>query len=137
MDDSGERRIVVGVDGSQHSEQALRWGVYLAAALQARLDAVAAWEYPQSFGWAAVTPEWDPAADTAKILDETVQAVFGTEPPSGLHLLVREGGAARVLMSECEGATMVVVGSRSHGGFAGLLLGSVSAKVTEHSRAPC
>ena len=136
MDNSGERRIVVGVDGSQHSEHALRWGAYLAAALQARLDAVAAWEYPPSFGWAAVAPEWDPAADMATILDDTVRAVFGAEPPPGLQRLVREGGAAAVLLSECEGATMLVVGSRGHGGFAGLLLGSVSAKVAEHTSCP-
>lgn len=136
MDSSGERRIVVGVDGSQQSQQALRWGAYLAVTLRARLDAVTAWEYPPSFGWAAVVPEWDPAADMAKVLDDAVLAVFGTEPPRDLRRLVREGGAARVLLSECEGATMLVVGSRGHGGFAGLLLGSVSANVAEHASCP-
>jgi nucleotide-binding universal stress UspA family protein len=48
---------------------------------------------------------------------------------------VGEGGAAKVLLDACKGATMVVVGSRGHGGFSGLLLGSVSANLAEH--APC
>jgi nucleotide-binding universal stress UspA family protein len=133
---TGEGRIVVGVDGSGHSEQALRWGAHFAAIFGARLDAVAAWEYPQSFGWAAIAPEWDPGQDMAKVLDETVRAVFGAQPPAGLQLQVREGGAARVLLNACEGAVMVVVGSRGHGGFAGLLLGSVSANVAEHASCP-
>jgi len=136
MAGSGERRIVVGVDGSEHSEQALRWGAYLAATLSARLDAVTAWEYPPSFGWAAIAPDWDPAADMAKVLSDAVLAAFGTDPPPGLQMLVREGGAAEVLLAESAGAAMLVTGSRGHGGFAGLLLGSVSAIVAEHASCP-
>jgi nucleotide-binding universal stress UspA family protein len=68
-------------------------------------------------------------------LDDTVQAVFGDQPPPELHREAREGGAAKVLLDVSQGATMLVVGSRGHGGVAGLLLGSVSANVAEH--APC
>jgi nucleotide-binding universal stress UspA family protein len=68
-------------------------------------------------------------------LDETVQAAFGDQPLPGLRREVREGGAARVLIEASRGATMLVVGSRGHGGFTGLLLGSVSSNVAEH--APC
>jgi nucleotide-binding universal stress UspA family protein len=103
-----------------------------------RLDAVAAWEYPQSFGWAAIAPEWNPAQDMATVLDDAVRAVFGEQQPAGLklELQVREGGAAKVLLGAGEGAVMLVVGSRGHGGFAGLLLGSVSANVAEHASCP-
>jgi nucleotide-binding universal stress UspA family protein len=134
--DSSERRIVVGVDGSRHSVEALRWAAYQASLLGARLNVVTAWEYPASFGWAAVPSDWDPAEDMEKVLQEAVRAAFGDEPPAGLELQVREGGAARVLLEACEGATMLVVGSRGHGGFAGLLLGSVSAGVAEHASCP-
>jgi nucleotide-binding universal stress UspA family protein len=134
--DSGAGRIVVGVDGSGHSLDALRWAAHFAAVFGARLDVVAAWEYPQSFGWAAIAPEWDPSQDMVKVLDDAVRAVFGAEQPGGLRLQVREGGAAKVLLEAGEGAVMLVVGSRGHGGFAGLLLGSVSANVAEHASCP-
>ena len=132
---ASEPRIIVGVDGSEPSQQALRWAARFAATFGAQLQAVTAWEYPPSFGWAAIAPEWNPAQDMRKVLDDTVVAVFGDQPPPGLQLLVREGVAAKVLLDASEGATLLVVGSRGHGGFAGLLLGSVSANVAEH--APC
>lgn len=133
--DAGQARIVVGVDGSVPSRDALRWAGQFAAALGARLHAVTAWEYPLALGWSVVPDDWDPAADMQKILQETVAEAFGDHPPAGLELQVQEGSAAGVLIEASQGATMLVVGSRGHGGFAGLLLGSVSAKVAEH--APC
>lgn len=133
---TGEHRIVVGIDGSRHSEQALAWAAHLAAVFRARLDVVAAWEYPQSYGWAAIAPDWDPRQDLEKVLDDTIRAVFGDHPPVRLDRQVREGGAAKVLLEASEGAAMLVVGSRGHGGFAGLLLGSVSANVAEHASCP-
>lgn len=132
---NGDTRIVVGVDGSRPSEQALRWSAHIAAMLSARLEAVTAWEYPASYGWAAVSPDWNPARDMENVAADSIQAVFGDQPPDGLHVQVREGGAAKVLLDACQGAVMLVVGSRGHGGFSGLLLGSVSANVAEH--APC
>jgi nucleotide-binding universal stress UspA family protein len=66
----------------------------------------------------------------------TAEAVFGDQPPAGLQRQVREGGAAKVLLDAGESAIILVVGSRGHGGFAGLLLGSVSANVAEHASCP-
>lgn len=132
---TGQARIVVGVDGSQQSHDALRWAAHLARVLAAQIDAVIAWEYPPALGWSVVPDDWDPAADMEKVLQETLTDVFGDERPAGLRLQVSEGGAARVLVEACQGATMLVVGSRGHGGFTGVLLGSVSASVAEH--APC
>jgi nucleotide-binding universal stress UspA family protein len=130
-----EGRIVAGVDGSPHSQQALRWAAHLAAVLGARLDAVTAWEFPVMYGW-SVPSDWDPARDMEKVLDDTLRAVFGDQLPAGLRRQVREGGAAKVLIEASQGAIMLVVGSRGHGGFAGLLLGSVSANVAEHASCP-
>jgi nucleotide-binding universal stress UspA family protein len=129
-------RIVVGVDGSPHSRDALRWAAHFAGVFGARLDAVSAWEYPPAMGWSVVPDGWDPADDTQKVLQQTVTEAFGDEPPASLQLQVHEGGAAKVLIEASEGASMLVVGSRGHGGFAGLLLGSVSANVAEHARCP-
>jgi nucleotide-binding universal stress UspA family protein len=129
-------RIVVGVDGSEHSRAALRWAAHLAEVFGARLDAVSAWEYPPALGWSVVPDDWDPADDTRKVLQQTLAEVFGDQPPASLRLQVHEGGAAKVLIQASEGASMLVVGSRGHGGFAGLLLGSVSANVAEHAGCP-
>ena len=129
-------RIVVGVDGSHPSQQALRWGAHLAATFGAGLDAVTSWDYPAGYGWGSIPSDWDPAQDMQKVLDQTLQDVFGDHPPAGLRRLVREGGAAQVLLDASQGAIMLIVGSRGHGGFAGLLLGSVSANVAEHGTCP-
>jgi len=133
---AGAGRIVVGVDGSPPSRQALRWGARIAARFGAGLDAVAAWNFPIGYGWGSVPSDWDPAQDMQKVLDQTVQEAFGDQPPAGMRRLVTEGGAAEVLLDASQGAIMLIVGSRGHGGFAGLLLGSVSSNVAEHASCP-
>jgi nucleotide-binding universal stress UspA family protein len=129
-------RVVVGIDGSEQSTQALRWGAHFAASIGARLDAVAAWQYPTSWGWSPAPLEWSPEQDMEKALTEAVDEVFGAQRPDDMRLAVHEGNAAKVLLDESKGALMLVVGSRGHGGFTGLLLGSVSANVAEHATCP-
>ena len=133
---AGAGRIVVGVDGSQPSQQALRWGAHLAAVFGAGLDAVTAWDFPAGYGFGSVPSDWDPEQDMRTVLDQTVRDVFGDQPPANLRRLVQEGGAAKVLLDASQDAIMLVVGSRGHGGFAGLLLGSVSSNVAEHASCP-
>ena len=137
FDESGERRIVVGVDGSPQSKLALRWAAYLAETCGACIEAVMAWEYPATYGFSSSSVvNWDMQADYDKGLSATIDAAFGPDRPFGLRMTVREGNAARVLLDASDGATMLVVGSRGHGGFAGVLLGSVSAYCTDHARCP-
>lgn len=128
--------IVVGVDGSPSSLDALRWAAYPAVALNAEIDAVTSWDYPASDGVGGGAPaQWDPAEDAAQILADALTAVFGDHRPDGIRAVVCEGHPAQVLSHAGDGAEMLVVGSRGHGGLAGLLLGSVSAYCAEH--APC
>jgi nucleotide-binding universal stress UspA family protein len=129
-------RIVVGVDGSEQSKKALRWASHLAASTGAHLEATAAWEFPVSYGWVAVPISWNPEQDTEKVLTRTVDEVFGANRPIDMQLSVYKGNAAKVLIDASDGALMIIVGSRGHGGFAGLLLGSVSAAVAEHAHCP-
>lgn len=129
-------RVVVGVDGSSQSKRALRWAAAVAASFDAEIDAVAAWQFPATSGWGPAVVAWDPKQDMEDCLTEAVDDVFGANRPDKLRLTVHEGHAAQVLIRASKGATMVVVGSRGHGGFAGLLLGSVSASVAEHARCP-
>lgn len=131
------RRIVVGVDGSPSSKSALRWAGRLLALFGGEIEAVTSWEYPSSYGWGVGLPsDWRPDLDAAKALESAVDEVFGTERPPGLTCTVREGRASYVLLEVSQDAGLLIVGSRGHGGFAGLLLGSVSAACTEHAKCP-
>ncbi|MGI9092246.1 MAG: universal stress protein [Mycobacteriales bacterium] len=134
-------RIVVGVDGSEASKLALRWASSLAEGTGSTVEVVAAWEPFTAYGWigaeyATMPSDWNPGSDAEKALGATVDEVFGEHRPPRLELKVREGNPAKVLLELSEGARMLVVGSRGHGGFAGLLLGSVSAACTEHAICP-
>lgn len=66
---------------------------------------------------------------------ETLDEVFGSQRPPGLTVVVEQGPARNVLLDASDGAEMLV-GSRGHGGFVGLLLGSVSAACAEHAHCP-
>lgn len=128
-------RIVVGVDGSDSSIDALRRGARMAEALGARLEAITVWQYPLEFG-GYVTSEWSPDGDARSVLDEAARGVFGESPPDWFIPVVREGSTAQVLIDASKGAEMLIVGSRGHGGFVGLLLGSVSSRCAEYSHCP-
>jgi nucleotide-binding universal stress UspA family protein len=133
---SAGTRIVVGVDGSEQSKLALSWAVRISRTTGGSIDAVTAWHFPLNSGWGYVPDAWDPESDARKCLTDTVDEAFGAERPTGLRLLVREGLPAKVLLEEGNGATMLILGSRGHGGFSGLLLGSVSATCAEHATCP-
>ena len=131
-------RIVVGVDGSEPSKDALRWASFMADATGSAIEAVAAWHVApvwEGAGWTAIAPDWDPSGDAEKMLTATVDTVFGANRPAGLTTAIEQGSAAKVLIDASVGARMLIVGSRGHSGFAGLLLGSVSAACAAH--APC
>ncbi|MGA5821807.1 universal stress protein [Kitasatospora sp. NPDC094028] len=132
-------RIVVGVDSSPASEQALRWAIDYARAVHGTVHAVTAWEYPAFYGWGgqAVPPAeaFNPEELARRTLDETVTRAADEAP--GVHITrnVVPGNAVQALLEAARGAALVVVGSRGLGGFSGVLLGSVSRHLTEH--APC
>jgi nucleotide-binding universal stress UspA family protein len=127
--------IVVGVDGSAPSILALRWAGALAPLLKSRIRAVTCWQFQIAVG--TVTPViWDPEEDARKVCAAAVDTAFDGAPPAGLELVASQGSAAKVLVEESRSAQLVVVGSRGHGGFEGLLLGAVSAKVAEHAKCP-
>jgi nucleotide-binding universal stress UspA family protein len=135
-------RIVVGIDGSEQSQLALRWAAYLARVSGSTIEAVTAWQptvigaTAGGFGYMTAPVGWDPAADMEKALVDTLDKVFGTNRPVDLQMTVQEGHATKVLLDAGRRARMLVLGSRGHGGFAGLLLGSVSSACAEHATCP-
>jgi nucleotide-binding universal stress UspA family protein len=133
------KRIVVGVDGSDGCRPALRWAYEQATQRDVELLAVSVWTLPPpqpdppfaSFPWGAdVKPEQNAQA----MLDKTLREVFPGGSPDGLTTKVYAGSAAEVLIQLSADADLVVVGSRGHGGFAGMLLGSVSQHVAAHAK---
>jgi nucleotide-binding universal stress UspA family protein len=134
--------IVVGVDGSEQATRALRWAIDHAALTHARIVAVQAWSVPaMAYGGAGMVvavdvEQYERAAERS--LEESVAAVPGGIPAGvDVERRVVEGGAAGTLIDEArrQTAVLLVVGTRGHGGFTGLLLGSVSAALAHH--APC
>ena len=131
-----QARIVVGIDGSAASVEALRWGLRIAPTIGASIEAVMAWDMPVMYGWNYLPGDYHPGREADKSLTETVDAVVGSNRPVGLELAVVQGNPAKVLLDRSRGAQMLIVGSRGHGGFAGLLLGSVSSNCAEHATCP-
>jgi nucleotide-binding universal stress UspA family protein len=129
-------RIVVGVDGSEPSKAALRWALRETKVTGGTIDAIIAWQYPTGTGLGSLPTDWDPAADAATVLNQTVDEVFADGRPEGLRLLVEEGNASKRLLDASADAELLIVGSRGHGGFVGLLIGSVSATCAEHASCP-
>jgi nucleotide-binding universal stress UspA family protein len=130
-----KRRIVVGVDGSESSLDALRWAARIAAALQCPLEAISVWVYPPVFE-ANPPVQWELKEDAQRTVDSAGAAVFGAETPAWFTATTRRGSPARVLIEESAGAEMLVLGSRGHGGFVGMLLGSVSTACVQHAQCP-
>jgi nucleotide-binding universal stress UspA family protein len=128
--------IAVGVDGSPGARAALAWAVREAALVGATVRAVGAWQMPVYAFPPAVAipgPDFDLSGPTAALIAEVVADVA---PGTAVEPVVVNGPAALALLDEAETADLVVVGSRGTGGFAGLLLGSVSQQLAAHSPAP-
>jgi len=133
----GRARIVVGVDGSDCSKDALRWAARQAEFTGATVDAVLAWEFPVFYGWApADSEDLDFLRFAEQTLAQAVDDVFGPDHPGWLRTRVVEGHAAQVLVEASAEAGLLVVGSRGHGRFAGALLGSVSTYCVHHAHCP-
>lgn len=135
-------RIVVGVDGSAHSVRALRWAVREAGNRGSEVEAVITWHYPvlASDGFSGAVVPIDVAALEDNARQALEKAIEEAVPDAGARAAivrtVAEGSPGHVLIEASKGADLLVVGSRGHGGFAGLLLGSVSTQCVHHASCP-
>lgn len=139
---SGERRrIVVGVDGSEGGDTALRWALGQAALLDADLDIVVAWDFEAK--WATgLNPEWPHDAEhlasaATTVAQRSLDVALGGHPhPDHVRILAIQGSSALVLTEHARGADLLVIGTRGRGGFSKLLLGSVSTACVKHATCP-
>ena len=127
------QRYVVGVDGSESSLEALRWAVDEARAHGGGdVRAVQVWQLPYSDPFEL--PDLNTIQEKAKLRLASTMETVGDTSAVEVHAELREGQPAAVLCELSRDADLVVVGSRGHGGFAALLLGSVCAQVVRHAK---
>jgi nucleotide-binding universal stress UspA family protein len=134
--------IVVGVDGSPHSQRALEWAIKEAGLRSAPLTVLAVHQVAGNH-WSG-NPEIYPAdaPETEKmrqVVQDTVQKAVdaaGSPGPASVTVRAVSGIAAQELIGASNDADLVVVGSRGGGGFARLMLGSVSNQVAAHAASP-
>ncbi|MFG2352088.1 universal stress protein [Streptomyces sp. NPDC048521] len=135
--DVSRPRVVVGVDGSPSSYEAVHWAVRYAALVGGTVHAVAAWELPGLYGWSAPAVDMDLDQDEARQrMARELTETLGADAAATLSTHVAHGNPAEVLLRAAEGAEVLVVGSRGRGGFARALLGSVSQHVAQHAGCP-
>ena len=131
-----DQRIIVGVDGSDASLDALRWAVHYAEGVGGVVQAIRTWHYP----WAMQTaPEQTDASIVKQIqgeLDDAVAKSGVTSSTVKVERIAKEGHASLVLVNESADADLLVVGSKGRGAFAGMLLGSVSQHCANGAHCP-
>ena len=135
--------IVVGVDHSEGAKAALRFAFEEAKLRQATLRVVHAWQYAfigatgLEGTYSALGGDIKELRDAAaNDLEATLRESIPDTDTVEVERRVVEDRPAAALVDESRGADLLVVGSRGHGGFAGLLLGSVSQQVAHHAACP-
>ncbi len=134
--------IVVGVDGSASAELALDWAMREAAVHQVPLTVVAVREVTKSY-WGR-TPVVGPADESlvgelrqnAEQMTRAAAERLGDARPATVNVHVVNGFVVKELVDAASDADLVVLGSRSGGGFARLVMGSVSSEVVQHAACP-
>jgi nucleotide-binding universal stress UspA family protein len=131
---NGAPRIVVGVDGSPASVDAVRWAARQSDLTGAAVEAVISWDYPSTTGMEFGSLDIDWADNARATLADAVHVALGSGANT-VTMTVTRGHPAEVLVAAARGADLLVVGSRGHLALPGRLLGSVSEHVA--ARAPC
>lgn len=147
MTESGNRpTIVVGVDGSEDSKDALRWAAQQAQLVDAALDVVTVWHVPVDFATAWQIPVTygkshdvsgaEFSEEARKSLNAVIEDTLGPDHRVTVTPRLINGHAASALIDASQGAALLVVGGSGRGGFAGMLLGSVSQHCVQHAACP-
>jgi nucleotide-binding universal stress UspA family protein len=132
------QKIVVGVDGSESSLTALRWALGEARLRETEVELIHTWSLTpmvDPMGFASYVPIEELGVAAKQIVDEVMKKVEEFVGKVKVTTRIARGPAAATLLEAAKDAQLLVVGRRGHGGFMGLLLGSVAEQVAHH--APC
>ena len=136
--------IIVGVEGSGGAKQALRWAINEAKLRDAKIEVVTA--YTSTFVSTASDVNYTPVETInlqeqiqemqKEVVDSVLDSLDSKSDIPEIECKLIKGRPANALISAAESVDMLVVGSRGRGGFKGLLLGSVSHQIVQHSKCP-
>jgi nucleotide-binding universal stress UspA family protein len=126
--------VVVGVDGSSSSGDAVRWAAQQATLTGATLRAVASWRWPNYL--TRLPPTVHLAEDTAQILDEVLADALAGFEDLKVDKHVIEGPPGPALLTQAENASLLVVGAQGRAAFPGMLLGSVAEYCVRNGPCP-
>ncbi|MCZ9881767.1 universal stress protein [Arthrobacter sp. B2a2-09] len=129
-------KIIVGVDGSDASIEALRQAQRIASALGANVEGWICWNFPVGHAAYEMMGRDGFSHQAAEILHDAMAKAFGPELPRNVRTRLVLGAARQSLIDASRFASLLVVGRRGHGGFNGLLLGSVSTACVAHAHCP-
>jgi nucleotide-binding universal stress UspA family protein len=130
-------RIVAAVDGSPASLDALDWAARQAVSTNSTLEVIMTWNWPTNYGWTMAFPTgYDPEESVTKALEGAETTLQGKYPDLEVSGRVMQGHPAPILVDASKGADLLVVGSRGHGEFVGMLIGSVSEYCATHAHCP-
>lgn len=133
-------RVVVGIDGSELSVDATHLAFEEASLRHAGLTLLHVWNAPAYDTAGVVMPDTllleAAHTDELRAMAETVAGLGEKYPDVQVEQRLRQGRPAKVLADASRGAALVVVGSRGHGGFASMLLGSTSRSLLHHAQCP-
>ena len=132
--DIARPHIVVGVDGSSESVRATAWAAEQARATGGTLELLIVWARPMSYGLPLVVGGYNPENEAQAVVEKAASGI--DLPAQRLRKSVVNGAPAVVLVERSKSADLLVVGSRGHGGFAEMLLGSVSDHCVHHASCP-
>ena len=138
------KKILVGIDGSDKSIEALKWASELASSLGAHLDVITTWQTPFpvveliSLGFNLDTFEInDRPMEIAELrIAKVIKQVYGNIKPPGVGQIVAEGYPGRVLVEKSKAVDLLVLGNRGHSPAVETLLGSVSQHCLAHAKCP-
>jgi nucleotide-binding universal stress UspA family protein len=134
---ANEGRIVVGIDGSAASKEALLWAARQAELTHSSLEIVTTWDWPPSYGWAIPFPDgFDPEKGVHAMVEKAASDAQAQHPAIVIATRSLQGHPAPILVEASKGADLLVVGSRGHGEFVGMLIGSVGEYCATNAHCP-
>jgi nucleotide-binding universal stress UspA family protein len=116
---------------------ALDWAARQAVSTNSTLEVIMTWNWPTNYGWTMAFPTgYDPEESVTKALEGAETTLQGKYPDLEVSGRVMQGHPAPILVDASKGADLLVVGSRGHGEFVGMLIGSVSEYCATHAHCP-